>query len=224
MSYYASENLGFFETVQVCFTELTRRSIFLSGRDLELLEQWRQQGATSAAVCKGLRDAVEAMPEEDPPRDVYACRHYVQPYVDKVCERSAGGHDRAGDIEEAGGGEDSQPEGLVEQALAKIEEAGRWVDDETLKEVYRRAWRQVRQLTDGEDEEYFERLAAIEEGLAEGYYRALDRRQQARIEQQIDEQSGELLGQMSPEARREHKRARMRRLMIENFEMISLFD
>ena len=221
MSFYESDNLGFFETIQVCFTELTRRSIFLSGRDLEQLDQWRRLGASEKAICKGLRDAVESMPDGDPPRDVYACRHYIEPYIERQRERRVGGHAPDDDAAEP---KDSEPSGLVERALAKIEDAGRQVDDEPLKEIYRSAWRRVRELTDAPTEKRFDELAAVEEGLVEGYYRALDRNERARIEERIDSDSGELLDGMSPEARREHIRAQRRRILIDEFDLVSLFD
>ncbi len=222
----ASDSLGYFETIRACFTELTRRAIFLSGRDLELLARWRDKGATAAAVCKGLREAIEAMPDDDPPRDVYACRHYIEPYVERASRRGVGGHDGdQADEEPAGDGaaSPSTGDGLLDRALARIERAGRACDDERLTRLYRRAWRKIRTDLDGDDDR-LERLAAIEQGLADGYYRILDRDSQSEIASRIDRDSGELLERMSPEARREHLRARRRRILMEEFDLISLLD
>ena len=220
--------MKYYETIQQCFTELTRRAIFLSGRDLQLLSEWRDEGATAAAICKGLREAVEAMPDDDPPRDVYACRHYIEPYVDRVTERQVGGHEAGGDDDAESGGA-SAAGGLVGRALERVERAGRAADDEAIKEVYRRVWRDLRDLCEGKGETKrepadYEQLATIEEALVDGYYRALDRTEQARIESAIESDSEELLARMSPEARRDHLRARRRRILREDFDLVSLFD
>ena len=219
--------MKYYETIQQCFTELTRRAIFLSGRDLQLLSEWRDEGATAAAVCKGLREAVEAMPDDDPPRDVYACRHYIEPYVERVTERQVGGHEAGGD--EEGVGEASAAGGLVGRALERVERAGRAADDEAIKEVYREVWRELRDLCKGKDDTNtepadYEQLATIEEALVDGYYRALDRTEQARIESAIESDNKDLLDRMSPEARRDHLRARRRRILREEFNLVSLFD
>ena len=224
--------MKYYETIQQCFTELTRRAIFLSGRDLQLLSEWREQGATATAICKGLREAVEAMPDDDPPRDVYACRHYIEPYVERAKERQVGGHDDGGDSasrETDGAAELEGASDLVAGALKRVERAGRQADDEGIKQVYREVWRHLRDLCEdgaeaGDTPDEYERLAAIEEALVDGYYRALDRRQQARIESAIRADGETLLERMSPEARRDHLRARRRRILREQFDLISLFD
>lgn len=234
MSFCADDNAGYFETVQLYFTELTRRGIFLSGRDLELLEQWRSRGASAAVVCKGLRDAAEAMPKDDPPRDVHACRKYVEPHVERASERGVGGHDGPEPAEEARGpdvaaasserasGESGE---LVERALERIERVGRRTDDETLRDAYRDAWRSVRELFGTDDVgERFEGLAAIEEALVEQYYEALDSEERRRIEERIRENDETLLERMSPDARRQHVRARRRKILLREYELISLID
>ncbi len=233
----SADNPGYFETIQQCFTELTRRAIFLSGRDLQLLETWREQGATATAVCKGLREAVEAMPDDDPPRDVYACRHYIEPYVERARERQVGGRggdeadtpdassaERAAEASDDDEPSDADPDNpLLDQALDKIEQAGRAADDDTIKQVYRRAWREIRDLCDDPDAG-LERLAAVEEGLVEGYYRTLDRDEQEAIAEAIESKAGDLLERMSPDARREHMQARRRRILMEEFDLISLLE
>jgi len=223
--------MKYYETIQQCFTELTRRAIFLSGRDLQLLSEWREQGATATAICKGLREAVEAMPDDDPPRDVYACRHYIEPYVERAGERQVGGHEDGGSEprEPAGAADLDGASDLVGRALERVERAGRQADDEAVKRVYRQVWRHLRDVCEdgsdaGGDPDEYERLAAIEEALVDGYYRALDRRQQARIASAIQSDRDALLERMSPEARRDHLRARRRRILREQFDLISLFD
>lgn len=238
MSFCADDRAGYFETVQMYFIELTHQSLFLSGRDLELLEAWRDRGANATAVCKGLRDAVEALPDDDPPRDIHACRRWIEPYVEQVEQRAVGGHDPGSDAaapaepetstsgpEAAGSGADAPDDSVLERALDRIERAGRRADDEEVREVYRRAWRAIRDLFGTDDiGEQFEQLAAIEESLVDGYYRALDRTERRTIEERITEGDEELLDDMSPEAKRQHLRARRRRILMEQFDLVSLID
>lgn len=243
MSFASSDNLGYLDTIQMFFLEVTQRSVFFSGRDVELLEEWRQQGATARAVCRGVRDAVDAMPTDDPPRDIYACRRWIEPYVEQARRRSAGRNDRSGDDEggsqRAGGGDGAntsegktggrnggrQSGGLVEAVLQRIEEVGRECEREALREVYREAWRQVRRLEEVDDPGgRLEELAAIEDGLVEGYFRTLSRQQQRRVQEQITDESQDLLERMSGEARREHKLARCRRILIEEFGFVPLLE
>jgi hypothetical protein len=225
MSQSVPNNPGFFDTVQICFMELTGRSVMLSGRDLEKLVEWREQGAPARAICKGLKSAVEAMPEEDPPRDVYACRDWIVPYVDQARERQVGGH--GADAEEGAdeqSREQADPSGLFKRALDKIERAGRRADDEAIRRVYRHAWRRVRQLADERPSDRWEQLTAVEEGLVEGYYRALDRAEQDEIAEQIDAKERGLIDGMSAEARRDHLRARRRRILMDDYELVSLIE
>jgi len=235
MSFCADGNAGYFETIQLYFTELTRRSMFLSGRDLELLDEWRDRGASAAAVCKGLRDAVEAMPDGDPPRDVHACRKYIEPYVRRASERAVGGRDgsnasetEASPAERAGESaavSDPAAGNPVERALDRIERAGRRTDDDEVRNVYREAWRAARELLGTDDVgERFEGLAAIEEALVEGYFRALDAEEREQIERSVARGDESLLERMSPAARRQHLRARRRKVLMREYDLISLID
>ena len=134
MSQSVPNNPGYFDTVQICFMELTGRSVMLSGRDLEKLVEWREQGAPARAICKGLKSAVEAMPEDDPPRDVYACRDWITPYVEQARERQVGGHEASGEqTSEQESGEQDEPSGVFSRALDKIERAGRRADREGVR-------------------------------------------------------------------------------------------
>lgn len=221
MSFCADENPGFFETVQLYFTELTRRAIFLSGRDVEQLAEWREQGATATAICRGLRDAVEAMPDDDPPRDVYACRRYIEPHVRRARERSVGGR---GSKESTAEMTTDRDDDLFARALDKIERAGRECDDTRRTELYREAWRHVRRLREEDDADPFEQLLAIEEGLLDGLYRTLDQSAREEIEERITSSDEAFVERMSPEAKRQHLRARRRRILIEEHELVSLIN
>ena len=114
---------------------------------------------------------------------------------------------------------------LFEDALTNIERAGKNCDKEDLRQVYRQAWRELRALADASDvDDPFSELAAVEDALVDGYFRALDRAEQDRIEDAISEQNRTDLAVMSPEARREHLAARRRRLLIREYGFVPLID
>jgi len=249
MSTFPEEQLGFFDTVQFYFTEMTDRAALLSGRDLELLSRWRRDGASARTICRGIREAVQAMPDDDPPRSIWACRKYIEPYVERAAERRAGenkydggdgeratddgGEPPASDATGEASGRDEFEYAIIERTLEKIERAGRACDSEPRREAYRAAWRRVRRLREraaGDDEdavdrsEAFEELVAIEEALVDAYFRALDESARERIREQIRRDHGDLLDDMSEEARRDHILARKRRILIEEFELQPLLE
>ncbi len=232
---HAPQNLGYFETIQMFFLEVTGRGIMFTGRDLEALSRWRAEGATTKMVCLGIEEAVASMPDEDPPRDIFACRAWVEAQIESARERSTGGHAGAGKAEQSPPEQVEQSEyieqaddgtgNLFDEALSNIERAGRQCDDERRRQVYRKAWRKVRELVEasGVDDPFAE-LAAIEDALVDAYFRALDRAEQDRIEDAISEQNRADLAIMSPEARQEHLAARRRRLLIQEYGLAPLID
>lgn len=220
-----SADQSYFERIQRFFTEVTGCAVLLSGRDLELLEQWREAGVPPSAVCKGLRDAAEAMPDDDPPRDVHACRKWIEPYVERAATRAVGSDDDSSSTDDSPtGGQQDGVSPLLDRALDRVERAGRRADRESVREVYREAWRRLRDARREGDAEPYEALSAVEAALVDGYFRALDRQEQEALEERIASQNRELLERMSPEARREHLRARRRRLLMREYDLVSLLD
>jgi hypothetical protein len=224
MSFVPDNDLGYLDTIQVFFVELTQRSIMFSGRDLKLLEEWRERGATARDVCRGLQDAATAMPSDDPPRNIWSCRKWVEPHVERARSRGAGGHqdDRDGDSTEDS--EDSKSGGLVQQALERIEEAGRQTDDEDVRQVYRSAWSRVRALSESDDSSPYEELANIEEDLVEAYFETLDDERRAEIDRRIEQEAVAHLDRMTEKARREHVTARKRRILIDQEDLAPLLE
>ncbi len=230
MSFVPDNDLGYLDTIQVFFVDLTQRSIMFSGRDLRLLEEWRERGANARDVCRGLQDAATAMPEDDPPRNIWACRKWIEPHVERAQNRGVGGHDDERRGAPGGDGEDAKSEdgppvdGLVHSALERIEQAGRQTDDEAIREVYRHAWSRVRALDGSDDDDPFEKLVAIEEELVEGYFEALDAERRREIDRRIEEESGAPLERMTKQARREHVLARRRRILIDEDGLAPLLE
>lgn len=215
--------MGFYDAIQLFFMELTGRAMMFSGRDLELLSRWRSEGASVVVICRGLEDAVKGMDRSDPPRNIYGCRHYIEPRVEQARKNAIGRHEEAVVDEERRGNEQKaeEPE-VVSAALAEVERAGKAVCSEPLRAVYREAWRKLRDLGEVSGPETYEALATIEQGLAEGYFEALAAADRAAIEERI---ARELVGmaQMSAEARREHLLARRRLYLIRDYGMASLW-
>lgn len=216
MSHYPTDSMGFFDTIQIYFMELTGRAIMFSGRDLELLSRWRAEGASAAVVCRGLRDAVEAMGEKELPRDIYNCRKYIEPQVQMAREKAVGGHDASDS-----GAEADAEEGVFAGVLRNLVEAGRRAEGESVKELYRDAYRRVRALKDA-SAEAFDELARVERALVDGFFERLEAGERARIEERIVQESRPLLEQMSAEARAEHLRARRRLLLIREYGLARL--
>ncbi|MFU8806882.1 MAG: hypothetical protein ACNA8W_23950 [Bradymonadaceae bacterium] len=216
MSHFPADKMGYYDAILLFFMELTGRAIMFSGRDLESLSRWRSEGASVAVICQGIEDAFESMDRTDPPRNVYGCRHHIEPLVEKARKNAAGRH---GDASEASS---SPGDGVFAEALSTVEGAGKAAASEDLKEIYRRTWKRLRDLGDGADQSTFEELAAIEQSLAEGYFKTLAAAERQKIEERI---AGELvsLGTMGADAKREHVQARRRLLLIRDYGMPTLW-
>ncbi|MFW5967289.1 MAG: hypothetical protein ACOCV2_07210 [Persicimonas sp.] len=225
---HAPDNPGYFDTIQMYFLEATGRGIMFGGRDLELLSRWRDEGASASIVCRGIERAIESMPDDDPPRDVYACRAWVEAELESARERSAGARTDESASPRSEENHPRQPAiqtSIFEEALANVERAGKACDDESRRRVYREAWRELNDLVEGGAvDDPFAELAAIEDALVDGYLRALDRAERERIEEAIADKNRADLAIMSPEARREHLAARRRRLLIEEYDMVPLIE
>jgi hypothetical protein len=223
------KNPGYFDTIHFYFLEVTGKGILFSGRDLELLSRWRDEGATATVICRGINEAVTNMDDDDPPRGVYACQGWIEAEIERAREMATGGH-----IGRQASPDPSPPEqdqstsayaDLFEEALANIERGGKSCDAEDLRQVYRQAWKELKVLVDGAGiDDPFSELAAIEDALVDGYFRALDRLDQDRIEDAISEQNRADLAIMSAEAREEHLAARRRKLLIRDYGLTPLIE
>jgi hypothetical protein len=236
---HAPKNPGYFDTIQFYFLEVTGTGFMFSGRDLELLSRWRDEGATATVICRGIKEAVASMDDDDdPPRGIWPCQGWIESEIERAREMATGGHaHREANQHEASPGEtkeESRAEpsadaessayaDLFEEALANIERGGKTCEAEALREVYRKAWKELKVLVAGAGvDDPFAELAAIEDALVDGYFRALDRHVQNRIEDAISEQNRADLAIMSPEAREEHLTARRRKLLVREYGLTTL--
>lgn len=279
---YSPPDAGFFDTIQIYFLELTGRAVLFSGRDMELLCQWREQGATAALICRGIQQAVASMQEGQSPRGIHGCQRWVEEELAHSRERAAGGHTDepavghapvgpqesprpAGDsaphmtphtipnttpgtvatsaappaqsaqpgqplqVASAESTAQSEPmnpyQDFLEDILARIQSAGQACTEDPLRKVYRDAWRATRELLRQHSlHDPYSALASIEDALADGYFRALDQRQQAQIAEALAEENRAALAMMSPDARREHLAARRRSLLVREHGLMRLLD
>ena len=231
--------IGFFDIIQAYFTKLTGRFVMFSGRDMALLEGWRARGATAVSICRGIRDAVMHMDQSQPPRDLYNCRDFIEPYVERArargevsefsSEASFGVaslsdrplHARAS---EDGGGTRRQ-RGVAYRALQKIERAGQQCERGEIRALYREAWYCVRDAALRDDvEEQYGVLLELEERLADAYFETLSSVMREQLERQLVEEVSSMGLRMSEEAWACHKEARRRYLMIKQYGLVSLLD
>lgn len=230
--------IGFFDIIQAYFTKLTGRFVMFSGRDMVLLETWRAKGATAVSICRGIRDAVMHMDKNQPPRDLYNCRDYIEPYVEKA--RSRGGVSEFSSEATFGVASlsdeplsDPTPKPRIPRrkktvaqlALTRIEKAGQSCPRAEVRDLYREAWYQIRDvaINKGMDEQYGV-LLELEEKLAEAYFDALPQHFRDKIELQLQQEVQRMGLSMSEEGWACHRKARRRYLMIKEHNLVSLLD
>lgn len=224
--------LGFHDIIQAYWVRLTGKFVMFSGRDMALLEDWRSQGATAASVCRGIRDAVMWMHQQDPPRDLYNCRTYIEPHVERARSRTILGAegvsvlDYAREIEKqrVADGERRQPPAL-ERALDIIERAGASCKRDELRTIYRHAWYHVRGLgSDLDLDEQYRALLELEEMIAEQFFELLPEPVRKKIEIEIVQEATSLGLRMSEDGWVHHIAARRRFLLARDHGLISLLD
>jgi hypothetical protein len=235
--------VGFHDIVQAYFTQVTGRLVMFSGRDIALMQQWRAQGATAACICCGIRDAVLSMEEgADPPRSLYNCKAYVEPYVFRATERMVGG---------AGEGEvvvqailpEPAPEPdreqnqereryalhvkrLMAHALKSVERAGHRVKEESLRRLYREVWHKLRAMQKvdvAQQPQVLAELELLDEALAERWYGALSEAERAEVDAQVMHDGHAMSRRLSPEAWQRWTGMRRRHVLAQRG-LVSLLD
>lgn len=216
MSYLPPGQTGFFEAVQVYFTEATGRVSVFGARDRALLEQWRDEGRPARVICRGIREAVVSYGKDDPPRSLVQCEGFIDEQWQQFQQRDIGAHDDESDDT----GEQSDDE-LYQRARRAIEQAGKAADEERWRIAYRRAWRRLAETSNPFS---FQKLEAVDRALVEAYLDALDDEERHAVEEAIGSVNGGLLRGMSPSARRQHLQAKRKREIIDRFELLDLFE
>jgi hypothetical protein len=235
--------VGFHDIVQAYFTQVTGRLVMFSGRDIALMQQWRARGATAANICCGVRDAVLSMEEgADPPRSLYNCKAYIEPYVLRATERMVGDAEQAAQIVQAVlpvTARSLEREREQEQvryaahvrkrlrhALGAVERAGHKLKDEALRQVYREVWYQLRAMQKvdiAQQPQILAELELLDERLAERWYAALDESVRERVDARVREEGAQLMRRLSPEAWQRWCLMRRRRV-LEELGLVSLVD
>ena len=211
---------GFFDIIQAYFMHLTGRFIFFSGRDMSLLEEWRAQGASAATICRGVRDAVRAMARTDPPRSMYNCRDFIEPYIQRQRARRV---PLADPTAAAAPATPPTPQ-IARRALARLERAGGSCHDDAIRMVYRQAWYQTRALAGAQLEEQYCGLLELESHLADHYFQALPDHVQSALRARVVGETGRILATMEPHARALHLEARTRYHLVRDHGLIPLLD
>ncbi len=207
MLYVTSGEYGYFETIQAFFLELTGKGLVLSSRDIETLKKWADQGASAATVCVGIERAIDALAEK--PRDIWACRAWIEPLVAVARTRA---------VESEIEAEDNEVDPQLE-ALQKIEEAGRAAERAAFKQAYRDAWSRVRAA---EQQALWETLILTDSALVQAFLAALSDEERLMVQKTVLADPG--LAGMSGDAREHHTNAKTRRILQEQFGMVSPLD
>ena len=205
--YVTSDEYGYFETDQAFFLELTGKGLVLSSRDVEALIKWRDEGATAATICKGIERAIEARAQK--PRDIWACRKWIEPLVAVARSHAAGSHDL----------HETQQESAQARVLETIEAAGRAAQRDAFKQAYRDAWAQIRAC---EEIALWEALLEADRALVTAFLLALsDDERKAMLDQILADPS---LRSMSVAAKESHIEARTKKVLKAHYGLVSPLD
>lgn len=218
--------MGFFDIIQAYFTQITGRFMMFSGRDVSLLYGWRQQGVSAASVCRGIRDAVRTFDRDDPPRSVYNCRKFIEPYIKRARSRVLADAPQASEAQGSGGRvgmRERDDDNVALQALRVLERAGSACEDMERRALYRRVWYEIRSLVDLHtiDEQYAGLLHA-EERLSDGAFELLTEDEQESLREKVLEEARSMNMRMSEDEWGRHAIARRRHLMVREHDVVSL--
>lgn len=217
MSTPLSDNRTYFDAVQNYFLERTGKGLVLSSRDLELLLSWRRSGASAAIICQGIDEAVDTL--KSAPRDLHACKKYVEPRLDDVNVRmrpsaSFSAPKPAAPVREI------NPENRYVQRLVEAQQSA---SVSAFGNVYRSLCaRFTAALSTGADP--VSTAYDFDDLLVDEAYQALQTDQRLRIDTEIDSRFGAHLAMMPPEGREETIRASRRDILQKSFGLVGLVD
>ena len=154
----------------------------------------------------GIERAIDALAEK--PRDIWACRAWIEPLVAVARTRAV-----ESEIES-----ENQVDPQLE-ALQKIEEAGRAAERAAFKQAYRDAWSRVRAA---EQQALWETLILTDSALVQAFLAALSEEERLAVQKTVLADPG--LAGMSGDAREHHTTAKTRRILQEQYGMVSPLD
>lgn len=225
MSYLPKSETGYFDAIQVYFTEVTGKVALFGARDQELLTRWHREGRSARLVCRGIREAVVSMKEGDPPRSLRECERFVDDEWEMAREKSVGRAERGEGSkkrEEAMGA--AEKTSLVDVISARLIEAGQGATDERFREAYRQGWRRLKTLRKEFSTFELAQVEVLDEVLVAAFYDALRDEEREQLMTSIDAASRGLLAAMSPRAKTEHLRARQKKWMVKTLGLIDVVE
>lgn len=227
-----SSDSAYFDAVQDYFLERTGRGLILSSRDLELLLGWFQSGASAAVVCQGIDEAVEVLGQA--PRDLHACKKFVQERVDRLGEVRVGisrapralepaavspTFDAPSRVAPARDVPAEDVPGVLERLRTVHENAGR----PELRAVYGHLFAQASEMiASGRDPVAVS--YSVEDQMVDDVYAALPADDRQSIDLQIEQRFGPHLQVMAAEARDETVRACRRDILTARYGLPKLVE
>lgn len=230
MSYLPPSEGGYFEAIQVFFTEITGRAVLFGARDQELLSRWKTEGRSAQVVCRGIREAVLSLKEGDPPRSLRECEGFVDQQWEQAREQMVGGQRAAASVQGAAVVVEKKEEergaerGVYEEVSEALVAAGSQAEEERFKEAYREGWRELQRLRRETEGFCLFEVEALDQALVEAYLRTLTEGEREELERTLNEANPGLLRGMSPAARREHLLARRKRLLVSRYGLLDLLE
>jgi len=216
MRSFPPESSANFDTVQNHFHEQTGRGLMLSSRDFELLARWFTAGASPATICQGIDEAIDAL--QKPPRDLYGCRKYIEPYVELQNRHRAGRNDFAGTAAttpETRSTQDCDEADPLDEAIDRLRAVSARTEQQALQAVFATTMDRLESLRGDETFDPFLDLDAIEADLLDAVYEALGVDARTELEREIAARWGSHLERMSASARKQTLRVRRRALLAE---------
>ena len=224
MSYLPPQEAGFFEAIQVYFTEVTDRVVLFGARDRALLEQWKEEGRPAQVVCRGIREALAR--RDDELRSLVQCEPYVDEKWKESLDRKVGSHDAASSVAARStrnndGGQPSNRR-LYDRVRQLLQRAGEQAQHERWRQAYRKAWRAMQRQGTGDGEFSFDDVRAVDDALVGAYLEVLNDEELRIVERCVDEVSESYMRQMSAQARRQHLQTLQKRTLVERFGLLDL--
>ncbi len=207
---------AYFDSVRDYFLERTGRGLVMSSRDMELMLGWFRSGASAAIVCQGIDDALESL--RDIPRDLHACRKFVQERLEKLGPTAAHVVSRRPPSPRVA--TDRVTESMLLQKLARARKSPSRPEFGT---VYESLFPEMNDaLAEGADDTAL--AYTFEDRLADQAYRALQTADRERIDSEIESKLGPRLSAMPPEGRRETIEAHRRDILHSNYGLVRLVE
>lgn len=220
MSHSATDKRAFFDTVQDYFLERTGRGLVLSSRDLELLLDWRNHGASAAAVCQGIDEAVSSLNKS--PRDLHACRSYIEPKIGSGVG-PVRRQPRPRTRDERSDQQHDPEDRLWSAAMVRLDDAASKAQRSELKTTYARARGRLQEARAASADPY-DTLFELEDWIVDATFQSLPDDERLGIDREVEARHGAHLRIMSDDARSDAVRSTRRDILDDRFGLVGLVD